>query len=559
MLMAHLKWIETVRILINRVSMVAAVMFPVAAYAQDTRPNILLIVADDAGIADIGSFGSEISTPSVDALASAGVRFTQFGVSATCSPSRSMLLSGADNHVAGLGNMAEFMAPNQKGKPGYEGYLSDRIVPVSELLKDAGYHTYMAGKWHMGEEPDQWPAARGFTRDLTLIPGGGSHMDDMWGARGEKQLYTRNGKVLGSLRPGFHSSEDYTAAIIGNIEESRADGKPFFAYLALQAPHDPFQLPDDWRDKYKGRYDDGYDVIRSARIERMKKLGIIAPTTVAFPRLSNIPAWTELSDEDQKRSSRRMALYAAMVEHMDANIGKLTSYLKEKNLYNNTLIIFLSDNGPEGNEMKMGAPWDNSKFEDWGKKGTFIQYGPAWAQVGAGPYRMFKGFLSEGGIRAPLVISGTAVTGGGRISDAVTHIMDVPATILKAANVDHPKTYEGKAVAPLQGKALQPLLDNSKDAVRDPSDWIGWELFGNRAIREGDWKLLWLCKPFGIGGWQLYNLKTDPGEITDLASEQPQVRDRLVEHWRTYAETNNVILPDRSPICGPAAQAAPAH
>jgi arylsulfatase len=164
---------------------------------------------------------------------------------------------------------------------------------------------------------------------------------------------------------------------------------------------------------------------------------------------------------------------------------------------------------------------------------------------------MFKGFLSEGGIRAPLVISGTAVTGGGRISDAVTHIMDVPATILKAANVDHPKTFEGKA--------LQPLLENSRDGVRDPSDWIGWELFGNRAIREGDWKLLWLCKPFGIGGWQLYNLKTDPGEITDLASEQPQVRDRLVKHWRTYAETNNVILPDRSPICRAAAQAAPAH
>jgi arylsulfatase len=556
--MGYLRWHESVRALIKSASIIAALIFPVAAQAQDTRPNILLIVADDAGIADIGSFGSEIRTPNIDALASVGVRFTQFGVSATCSPSRSMLLSGADNHVAGLGNMAEFMAPNQKGKPGYEGYLSDRIVPVSTLLRDAGYHTYLAGKWHMGEEPDQWPAARGFSRDLSLIPGGGSHFDDMWGAKGEKQLYTQNGKVLESLRSGFHSSEDYTAAIIGNIEENRADGKPFFAYLALQAPHDPFQLPAEWLDRYKGRYDQGYDATRASRIERMKKLGVIAPTAAAFPRLPNIPAWADLSDEDRRRSARRMELYAAMVEHMDANIGKLTSYLKDKNLYDNTLIIFLSDNGPEGNEMKMGAPWDNSKFEDWGKKGTFIQYGPAWAQAGAGPYRMFKGFLSEGGIRAPLVISGPAVTNGGRISDAVTHIMDIPATILKAANVAHPTTYEGKDVSPLQGRALQPVLDNLKEAVRSPSDWIGWELFGNRAIREGDWKLLWLCQPFGTGKWQLYDLKTDPAEINDLAAVQPQIRDRLVDHWRTYAEKNNVILPDRSPICSQAAQAAPA-
>lgn len=550
-------WCRTVRAVIGALSAVAALIFPVAAHAQDTRSNILLIVADDAGIADIGSFGSEINTPNIDALASVGVRFTQFGVSATCSPSRSMMLSGTDSHIAGLGNMAEFMAPNQKGKPGYEGYLSDRIVPVSTLLQDAGYHTYIAGKWHMGEEPDRWPAARGFSRDLTLIPGGGSHFDDMWGARGEKQLYTQNGKVLESLRPGFHSSEDYTAAIIGNIEESRSDGKPFFAYLALQAPHDPFQLPDEWRDKYKGRYDQGYDATRAARIDRMKKLGIVAPTAVAFPRLPNVPAWTDLSDEDRRQSARRMELYAAMVEHMDSNIGKLTSYLKDKNLYDNTMIIFLSDNGPEGNEMKMGAPWDNSKFEDWGKKGTFIQYGAAWAQASAGPYRMFKGFLSEGGIRSPMIIAGKGVAGSGRISNAVTHVMDVPATILTAANVSHPKMYEGREIEPLQGKSLQPILDKSREAVRGPSDWIGWELFGNRAIREGDWKLLWLCKPFGSGGWQLYDLKADPGEMNDVAASHPQVRDRLIGHWRTYAKKNNVILPNTSPICGKAGREAP--
>jgi len=520
------------------------------ASAGEQRPNILLIVADDSGYADIGSFGGEIQTPNIDALAATGVRFTQFGVSATCSPTRSMLLTGTDNHLAGLGNMAEFTAPNQKGKAGYEGYLNDSVAPIPALLKEAGYNTYMAGKWHMGEEPEHYPVARGFMRDLTLIPGGGSHMDDMWGAKGERQLYTFNGKPIEALRPGFFSSEDYTAAIISNIEQNRRDGKPFFAYLALQAPHDPFQLPAEWLDRYKGRYDQGYDETRAARIARMKALGILRPDATFFPRLPTVPAWNDLPAEEKRKSARRMELFAAMVENMDANIGKLIGYLKTEGLYDNTLIIFLSDNGPEGNIMEMGPPWNNSDFDDWGKKGTFIQYGPAWAQVGAGPFRMFKGFVSEGGIRTPLIISGSNVTGSGRISDAVVHVKDIPATILNAAGVSHPDTFEGKKVAPLQGKPLTPILNNESAAVRGPEDWIGWQLFGNRAIRQGDWKLLWMCKPFGTSQWQLFNLKDDPGETKDLAAKEPDIRDRLVKHWDEYVKTNNVILPNVSPICG---------
>jgi arylsulfatase len=244
-----------------------------------------------------------------------------------------------------------------------------------------------------------------------------------------------------------------------------------------------------------------------------------------------------------------MELYAAMVEHMDANIGKLVEYLKARNLYENTLIIFLSDNGPEGTTMSIGAPWDNSKFDDWGKKGTFIQYGAAWAQVSAGPFRMFKGFLSEGGIRAPLIISGRGVNGSGRISNAVAHIMDIPATILNAAGVPYPDSYGGNKVAPLQGKSLSPILNNSQATVRAPSDWLGWELFGNRAIRQDNWKLLWLCEPHGAGRWQLYDLSTDPGEMNDLAPAEPKVREQLLRHWDEYAEENNVILPDSSPVC----------
>jgi arylsulfatase A-like enzyme len=525
------------------------IMLGAAASAQDTRPNILLIVADDAGYADLGSFGGEIETPNLDALASVGVRFTQFTTSATCSPSRSMLLTGTDSHLTGLGNMAEFMAPNQAGKPGYEGYLNTRVAPVAALLKDAGYDTFMAGKWHMGEEPDEFPAARGFIRDLALIPGGGSHLDDMWGAKGERQLYTYNGEPLKALRPGFHSSVDYTDAIIDNIAEFRNDGKPFFAYLALQAPHDPFQLPADWRDRYRGRYDQGYDAIRAQRIERMNTLGILSPEATVFPRLPNVPAWTDLTEAERRDSARQMELYAAMVEHMDANIGRLIGYLKTAEIYDNTLIIFLSDNGPEGNIATMGPPWDNSRLEDWGKAGTFIQYGPAWAQVSAGPFRMFKGFMTEGGIRGPMIIAGRGVEGSGRISAALTHIMDVPATILDAAGVAYPETFDGKPIAPLQGKSFAPVLRATSDQIRSPSDWIGWELFGNRAVRMGDWKLLWLCEPYGSGDWQLYNLATDPGETRDVAKDQPEITRQLLAHWEEYATRNNVILPDRSPVC----------
>jgi arylsulfatase len=521
------------------------------ARAQDDRPNILLIVADDAGYSDLGSFGGEIQTPNLDALAAIGIRFTDFTAAPTCSPTRSMLLTGTDNHLAGLGNMAEQTAPNQEGVPGYEGYLNERVAVLPELLQEAGYNTFMAGKWHMGEEPEHWPAARGFDRDLTLIPGGGSHLDDMWGLTGERQPYTFNGQLLRTLRPGFHSSVDYTAAIIRNVEEFRDSGRPFFAYLALQAPHDPFQPPEEWRDRYSGRYDEGYETIRAARIARMMDLGLLDREATVFPRLPNVPAWSELSAEERRESARKMELYAATLEHMDANIGELIGYLKATGQFENTLIFFMSDNGPEGNFFEIGAPWDNSRFGDWGKQGTFIQYGPAWAQVGAGPLRMFKGFVTEGGIRVPLIVAGEGVAGSGRIEDSFAHVMDIPATILDVAGVSHPGAV-GTDIEALQGKSLAPLLADPAAEVRSPSDWIGWELFGNSAVRMGDWKMVRLCAPFGTGDWQLYDLAADPGETIDLASERPEIRDQLLEHWDEYVETNNVIYPDISPLCGPA-------
>ncbi len=243
----------------------------------DKRPNILLIVADDLGYSDLGSYGGEIHTPNLDKLAQAGIRFTDFYVAPTCSVTRSMLLSGTDNHVAGLGNMRELMAPNQIGKPGYEGVLNTRVVSVASVLRDNGYHTYMAGKWHLGLKPDQIPHARGFERDFSTLVGGGSHFDDAWNVEWQipKMPYTEDGRPVGKLPEDFYSTKAYTDKIIQFIEQGRGDGNPFFAYLAYTAPHGPLHLPDDWLRRYKNRYDEGWDAIRQQRIARMRELGIV--------------------------------------------------------------------------------------------------------------------------------------------------------------------------------------------------------------------------------------------------------------------------------------------
>ncbi len=294
-------------------------------------PNLLLIVADDMGYSDLSMFGGEISTPNLDALAESGMTFTNFYVGPTCSPTRSMLLSGTDNHIAGLGNMAESLAPNQLGQLGYEGYLNDQIAPLPALLRDSGFHTYMAGKWHLGEEPEHWPSARGFEKTLSLIDGGGSHWDDGLGFLPTKPsvTITRNGELLDSPPEGYYSTKDFTNFLMESIGANREDGKPFFGYLAYQAPHSPLALPDDWLDRYAGQYDQGYDAIRTRRLESQKELGITPVEATGFPRLVNIPPWEELSDEEKRRSARKMELYAGMVENMDFHIGRLFEFLKE--------------------------------------------------------------------------------------------------------------------------------------------------------------------------------------------------------------------------------------
>jgi arylsulfatase len=327
-------------------------LLSVSVFAQqspDRRPNVVLIVTDDMGYADIGSFGGEIATPNIDALADDGVRFTNFYTHASCSPTRSMLLSGVDTHINGLGNMSEWTAPNQRGVPGYEGNLNHDVATLPELLKQSGYHTYMVGKWHMGKDPDKIPAARGFERDFSLLDGGGNY----WGmtnvsANSPRLVFTEDGRYLTSLPDDYYATRTYTDKMIDYIESNRNDGKPFFAYVAHQAPHDPYHLPRDARNRHVAQYDKGWDALRRERLDRQIELGIMPADTQLSERMWFVPDPTMLAAMPRAVLGKKMELYADIVVNLDSHIGRLVDYLKDIGEYDNTIFIVFGDNGAEG-------------------------------------------------------------------------------------------------------------------------------------------------------------------------------------------------------------------
>lgn len=499
------------------------------------RPNILLIVADDLGYSDLGSYGSEISTPVLDKLAYEGVRYTNFHVAATCSPTRAMLMTGIDHHPAGLGNMVVWMAPNQRGKPGYEGHLNNAVVPIPERLRLSGYHTYMAGKWHLGNSKEHWPDANGFERDLSLIGGAGSHFSDMSNIvpQRPKVTMTLDGKRIDSLPADYFSTKDFTNFLIEGIKADRADDRPFFAFLSLQVPHVPLQLPDDWIDRNAGRYDGGYDQVRMQRLARQKSLGMVDSTVTGAAGEVGVPAWEELSKDEQRISSRKMEIYAGIVENMDHHIGRLIAFLSDIDELENTLVVFMSDNGPAAEDTRQfvndvmgpdaGTWFDHTfdnQYENFGRRGSWIGYGPAWAQVSSVPFRLFKATLAEGGVRAPMVVSFPAMSGQGGIDSSLLGVTDLVEALMEVSD----------------GKGLS-LQQRSADSS------LGMELFGQRALISGNWKLLNLPLNDRQDNWALYDLKADPAEQTNLATAHPEVLTQLVKQWEQYAKNNGVILP----------------
>ena len=531
------------------------------AWADD-RPNIVILLADDMGYADMGSFGGEIDTPNLDALAEQGVRFTQFYTHASCSPTRSVMLSGVDTHLNGLGNMDEWTAPNQVGRPGYEGYLNDTVATIPELLLQAGYHTYMTGKWHLGKAPDKIPRARGFERDFSLLDGGGNYWDmKNVSALSPRLVFTEDGEYLSELPENYYATRTYTDKMIEFIEANRSDDKPFFAYVAHQAPHDPYHLPKAWRERHVGEYDKGWDRIRRERLDRQIELGITAEGTDLAERMWFVPDPSQLAPAPRAVLGMKMELYAGMVENMDYHVGRLVDYLKSIGEYENTIFLVFGDNGAEGTDlfqMIAGTPgtlnylnaamnWSNNDPKAWGEPGSFVGYGPMWAQVSMTPFSQYKGWLAEGGIRNALIVSGAGVDRpDGSISNAVMHIVDIMPTLLEVAGTQYPDPSAGSELPPINGKSWMPLLAGEADAIRSDRDYLAWELFGNRALRQGDWKVRWQWKPFGTGDWELYDLANDPGERNNLAARDPDKVAAMLELWDEYVQANNVIIPSRS-------------
>jgi arylsulfatase len=526
------------------------------------RPNIVIILADDMGYSDMGAFGGEIRTPNLDSLALAGTRFTNFYTHATCSPTRSMLLTGVDTHLNGLGNMHEYTAPNQWGVDGYEGHLNASVVTLPQLLRDAGYHTYMVGKWHLGKEPEGIPAARGFERDFALLDGAGSYWDmTNFTATAPRSVFTEDGRYLTRLPRNYFATATYTDKLIGFIDANRADGKPFFAYVAHQAPHDPFHLPRNWRNRYVGRYDMGWDAVRQQRLRRQIELGIVPPGTPLADRMWYVPDPVLLAPAVRALLGRKMELYAGMVENMDYHIGRLVAHLKAIGEYENTIFMFFGDNGAEGTDLfalLAGTPgtrnflfaasaWSQTHPNAWGDPGSYVAYGAGWAQVSMTPFSQFKGWMGEGGIRNALIVSGPVVQRpAGSINRGLMHVADVMPTLLEVAGASYPATYGGHTMQPLIGRSWMPVLAGQAESPRTDRDYLAWEIFGVRAVRQGDWKLRWEFQPLGTGDWELYDLASDPAERHNVAAAHPDRVTALLALWNDYVRANNVVLPSRS-------------
>ncbi|KAJ5691975.1 arylsulfatase [Penicillium macrosclerotiorum] len=549
------------------------------------RPNFLIIVADDLGFSDCSCFGSEIQTPNIDSLAAAagGMRFTSFHVAAACSPTRAMLMTGTDHHLTGLGQLSEMVrnSPAHQGAPGHEGYLTDKVVAIPELLKEGGYHTMMSGKWHLGLKKEYGPHMRGFERSFALLPGCANHYGyepqyenvleepPRFFETAVTALHMQDSEYISQLPDDFYSSDYYASKLVDFLSERSIDerSKPFFAYLPFSAPHWPLQAPKASMDKYRGQYDDGPEALRLRRLERLKELELIAPNVVPHKivTVDKEPVeWDKMSAEERSKSSRSMEAFAGMVDRMDENIGRVIQYLKETGEYDNTVICFMSDNGAEGASYEatpligdnivehIEKYYDNS-LDNIGRSNSFVWYGSRWAQAATAPSRLYKMFSTEGGCRVPLVVKPVAnQNAGGRVVDSFCTVMDLVPTILDYAGLQHPGSmYKGRQIAPVRGTSWKPFLDAM--AVPGPSDKpgilaihgedrvTGWEIAGSGALRKGRYKITYVPLPHGPQRWELFDMIEDPGETTELSATLPDIFNQLLKLWAIYAEEVGVV------------------
>jgi arylsulfatase len=513
------------------------------------RPNILFILADDLGYSDIGVFGGEIPTPHLDALARSGMLLTNFYAGMTCSPTRAMLMSGMDNHQAGMGVQGAPRRDDQKGRPGYEGYLNFRVASLADLMSDAGYNTYMTGKWHLGDEVETGPRARGFKRSFVSLDGA-AHLGG-WDWRGPQPANYRDGDAIVQVGSDWYTTRDYTQKMIEYIDQDRATGKPFFAYLAYTAPHWPLQAPQESIARFKGKYDAGYEALYAQRLARQQQLGLVPADAQPIDNARFDPRWSALTAEQKQFEARRMEIYAAMVSDLDTYIGKVIDHLKQIGEYDNTFIMFMSDNGAEPGRRDLVAPikehvgkeYDHS-LDNLGSATSYVMYGPNWASASATPFNRHKFTGFEGGVHVPAFVHYPRSVAGGARSDAMGTVMDLLPTFLGIAGAHHPGSkYRGKPVLPPRGKSLLPLLYGKAEAVHAKDELFGWELFGQRSVRKGNWKLVWdQDAPVAQRRWYLYDLSTDFAEQKDLSATNPAQLQRMQQVWQRYDQEVGVIF-----------------
>jgi len=542
---------------------------------EPRQPNILLIVGDDIGFGDLGVSGSATRTPTLEQLAKRGVSFTRFHASPVCSVTRAMLLTGNDPVDVGLAAFDYALYPPAEGKPGYEAYLTRTTATIAELLQGAGYRTYMVGKWHLGgtrhggEGPHQW----GFDRSYSIYTGGSNHwnqdvfhidIDDpvvaaqVQAGQIPKEPFYEDGREV--VRPlGIYSDALYTAKMLEYLEQGRHTAKPFFAYLAYTTPHAPLQAPVNLIDTYVEHYLElGFEGLKRARFESQKKHGVIPPNAV-FPDQDDNPllrSWSDLSDDERHRQARMMATYSAMMESQDFHIGLLLNYLRETGQLDNTLVVYLADNGPEGLDLQ--GELSNSKATKWvlanysqalddiGAGNAYGFIGTDWAYAATGGLQWWKWFIGEGGVRVPLILvppKAEAFARAGEKANVFVSVKDLPMTILDYAGVEHPMNdYKGRKITPPSGVSVRAYLEGSAPKARTEDQWVAFELFGNGYIVAGDYKAI-RVRPgmYGDGEWHLYDISNDPGETRPLDRDQPDRLEKMIALYDQFAKEKGLV------------------
>jgi len=514
--------------------------------ADSIPPNIVLILVDDAALMDFGVYGGEAATPTIDALAKKGTLFTHYRASLMCAPSRSMLLTGYDSHLTGVPNLPIFTPPEYATRPGYQGILNNQVETVATRLKRIGYRTYITGKWHLGHTEETLPSKRGFDRTYILDASGADNYEDKGylPTQSSQPPWYQDGKEI-DLPEDFYSSRNLVDEMIQFMDEESQPDDPFFAFLSFQAIHIPVQAPKEYTEKYIDTYEQGWDVIRKKRFEKAKRLGLIPDHARLGHKLDELKNWNDLSIEEQKFMAKAMAVNAGMLEAMDHHIGRYIEYLEKNGKFENTVFIITSDNGPEASstgDVKSMEYWMkyvgyHRDYERLGEKRSYNYIGPEFASAAAGPSSFFKFYAGEGGLRVPLIFSGSGIPGG-RSNSAFSRVTDITPTILSIAGIDRPKMA---LAGPMTGRSLFPIINGDQEIVYDENDAIGIEAAGHGALYKGDYKLVRNGRPYGDGIWRLYDIANDPGETRDLSLTDPEIFAEMIKHYIEYTKEYGVV------------------